>query len=575
MKNFICILLLAALLFSCARQGSLTGGQKDTTPPVMDTLHSSPNYVTRFKDKKIELEFNEWVVLTDATKEVVISPPIDPTPKVTLKKKSVIVTLDDKAVLRENTTYTINFGNAVRDLHEKNPAKDLRFVFSTGDAIDSLVVEGLVLDALTGEPVENAVVMLYDNLSDSAIVKEKKPYYFAKTEKSGQFKIKNVKSGQFQAIAVEEGQVGNLRWDRPDTERIGFPDSLITLSDSLKQTSKIISIFKNQGPIRRITANSDRYGLVKIVWSDKPDNIPFRTAVDTVAGFKTLTEYSKDTMLIWYDFPPENTASAWTLITGKADTVRVKALSRADFVTRQRIRPLEDGGGGAPGSGRSGRSGKPAEAPVPKALPLKTIPQIAGKPYALRFNSPIASFDTAKWVVTADTLPFRDFNLTPDSTSVRSLLLKAGWKSGNAVKFMLLPGAVTDFYGVANIDTILYQFNIATEKQLGILSLTVENAKPGEHYVLEILNGQNKEAERRFTPAPGEQIVFKFTEMMPANYTAKIIIDKNNNGRWDTGNYFEKRQPEVILLKKLEALRANWELEATVSAEKENVKRKN
>lgn len=564
------MLLFPALFGACARQGTLTGGQKDTTPPVMDTLRSSPNYVTNFDRKKIELTFNEWVVLKDVTKEVVISPPIDPNPKISLKKKTVIVDLGDNPALRPNTTYTINFGAAVKDLHASNAAKDLRYVFATGSAIDSMVVEGIVLDALTGEPLENITVLLYDNLSDSAVIKEKKPYYFAKTAKAGEFSIKNVKPGQFKAVAVDEGQLGNLRWDRPETERIGFPDSLILLTDSMQRKAMVISVFKNQGPLRKISANADRYGVVRVQYSDKPSDILVKTSVDTVPGFKKIVEFTKDSMLVWYDFPPETTAAPWVLIAGEKDSIRVKTLQRSTFLDRHRLRP--DEGGGVPGGGRGGAPVRAGQPQPPKALPIKTLPQLPAKPFLLQLNTPVTGFDTSRWIVTVDSVNFRNFSVTPDSISPRVLAFRGQWRPDMAMKLTLLPGAVTSYYGAANVDTFQYLLNIMSEKQLGVLNLTVEKTSPGQSYILEIMNGSAKELERRFT-ASETSVKFQFKDLVPATYTARIVVDGNSNGRWDTGSYFDERQPEVIITKKLDALRANWELEATVAAEKSNGKR--
>ena len=148
------------LLSSCARQGAPTGGPKDTTPPRVDSLASTPNYAVRFQEKKIELRFDEWVTLSDVATQVVVSPPLRTkrVPDISLKGKTVVVEIPENDTLRPNTTYTINFGNAIKDLHEGNPAKDLRFVFSTGDFIDSLSVAGIVTDAYKLEPVENVAV---------------------------------------------------------------------------------------------------------------------------------------------------------------------------------------------------------------------------------------------------------------------------------------------------------------------------------------------------------------------------------------------------------------------------------
>ncbi len=151
-----------------------------------------------FSQRRIELVFDEWVTLSDVGTQVVVSPTLLKRPEVKLKGKKVVVELPEEDTLRPNTTYTINFGTAVKDLHEGNPAENLRFVFSTGDYLDSLTVNGSVVDAFTGDPVEKVSVMLYENLGDSVPRKER-PYYFARTNKTGQFSIQNVRPGRFKA----------------------------------------------------------------------------------------------------------------------------------------------------------------------------------------------------------------------------------------------------------------------------------------------------------------------------------------------------------------------------------------
>ncbi len=223
---------IVLLLAACARPVAPEGGPKDSQPPRIDTLRSSRNYSTRFNPRKIDLSFDEWVVLKDAANQVVVSPPLQKRPDVTLKGHTVSVKLDKDEVLHPNTTYTINFGTAVQDLHENNPAKDLRFVFSTGDFIDSLTVSGRVTDAYTCDLADNVAVMLYENLADSAVQKEL-PYYFAYADKAGQFQIQNVKAGTFRCVAVEMADNYKLKWN-PSSERMGFPDTLITLPDTGK-----------------------------------------------------------------------------------------------------------------------------------------------------------------------------------------------------------------------------------------------------------------------------------------------------------------------------------------------------
>lgn len=560
--------MLASLLVqSCARQGNITGGIKDTTPPALDTLRSTPNYVVRFKERRIELTFDEWVVLKDIPKEVVISPPLDKFPKISLHKKTVIVDLGEAPKLRENTTYTINFGGAVRDLHESNPAKDLRYVFATGDAIDSLMVDGLVTDALTSEPVENATVMLYDQLQDSVILKEK-PYYFAKTNKAGQFSIKNIKPGTFKAVAIDEGQTPNLKWNGT-SERIGFPDQPLVLSDSVQRLVALISIFTSKGPLRMVSHSEGSYGVARVIWSEKAPLVDIRPLADTLQGLRLLTTRSRDTLTVWYDFPEATRTSAWAFAVSSTDTIRIKPFDRKDFILRHRMGPAEASAGGG---SRRGPGGTPP-ALVPKTLPSKTINQIPGKNASITFSVPVTATDTSKWVVMADTLPFRNFTVAIDSLNPAKLFIAANWKPESVIKIKLLPGAVTGFYQTANIDTLLYQVSVMSEKQLGILALKVEQTKPGVSYLVEILNGNAVEREVAFV-ADGTDKKLTFNSLQPSTYTAKVTEDLNGNGKWDTGSYFENKQPELIFSKKLDALRPNWELEAGISVQKEEKKKR-
>ena len=159
----ICLCILHGILFSCATPIAPDGGPKDETPPQVDSIGTTPNFQTNFQKQRIEITFDEWIKLDDVFNEVVVSPPLNKRPQITTKGKTVRVDFDEEEVLREAATYTINFGEAVQDLTESNPAEDLRFVFSTGDFIDSLEISGTIKDVLTNEPVEGALFMLYDN----------------------------------------------------------------------------------------------------------------------------------------------------------------------------------------------------------------------------------------------------------------------------------------------------------------------------------------------------------------------------------------------------------------------------
>lgn len=550
--------LTAMLLASCARQGSLTGGVRDTTPPAIDSLRSTPNLQTRFKDRAIKLFFNEWVTLNDVRNQVLISPPLATFPQIELKNKSVTLTFDEKEQLRDSTTYTINFGEAVKDLHEGNAAKDLRFVFSTGDQLDSLSLRGNVADAFKGEGIEKVTVLCYDVFGDSVIQKER-PYYFAKTDKNGQFAIRNMRAGTFKIVAIEEN-LANLKWEGRD-ERIAFQREPISVSAD-SQAVVTLRMFKENAPLRLLEQQKNRFGYLKLGYSSRPENIAL-SSNDSTAVF--VTEVLPDSLLIWYN---RSSSEAWELYAGK-DTVAIKSLDRDAFFEKYKFQPAD--AAAAPTSSRRAASTPigltPGAAPAPPTNPLRAITQNPGRPAMIRFNSPALQFDTSKWLLTLDSLPFRAFKVDTDSLQPRMVRLDLAWKPGGIYQLTLLPGALTDIYGIGTQDTFKYQLNVTGEKQLGGLNVELENLVPGQSYIFQLLNGTTIEQERSFKAEAGSKR-FEFRSLPTAAYSYQVIIDDNANGRWDTGNYYQKIQPEQIFNKKGEAIRANWELEAVFAVPK-------
>ena len=228
-------LLLQLLWFNCATPVAPDGGPKDEIPPALDSVGTTPNFQTNFEKQRIELTFDEWVKLDDVFNQVVISPPLQKKYVTSIKGKTVRFEFDEEEVLRDSATYTINFGEAVKDLTESNPAENLRFVFSTGDFLDSLEMSGMIVDALTNEPVEKVLFMLYENLSDT-VVRTDLPFYFARTDKSGRFTIRNIKSGTFKGFALLNDF--GYTFDQPN-EQIGFPDEFILINDTIENNIKV------------------------------------------------------------------------------------------------------------------------------------------------------------------------------------------------------------------------------------------------------------------------------------------------------------------------------------------------
>jgi hypothetical protein len=535
MKTCLYVLFFAIsgiVLVQCANPIPPAGGLKDEQPPTLVEEASTPNLQTNFQKQRIELTFDEWVVVEDIFNQVVVSPPLEFRPKITLKRKTVRFDFDERETLRPEATYTINFGLAVKDLTEKNPADNLRFVFSTGDYIDSLKVEGEIVDARKGEPVEGVLFMLYENLADS-VVRVERPFYFAKTNKQGRFLIENVKAGIFKGFALKDIDF-NYLFNLPN-EQIGFPDSTFTVSDSLPPPFKI-RLFEETPPLRLSESTSNRFGLVRLAFNQTPHQLELDYED---IGQTVIYEYEKDTVRVWYD---QEGPESWNLYlrrdTTLDDTVRVNPPDKEAFLKE---------------TGFLQPAVKPASGSI-KLNPSRSL--------RLQFNHPISAFDTSRILLFEDTLETR---VTPvaviDSASRRTLDLRFPWREGLPYRLELMPGAVRDLFGLEN-DTLRMKYLADSRKSYGNLILTLNGLMPDTNYVVQLLRGETPVEEFQVTGV--ETFKREFRTLDPGQYTLQVVADLNKNGRWDSGNYDLRQQPEPNFITQLEQLRANWDVESTV-----------
>ena len=558
-KIFILIALTISILQGCANVGQLKGGPKDTKPPQIVKELSTPNLQTNFKKQPIILTFDEWVKLEDVFNQVVVSPPLNERPEVILKGKKLFIKFADDEVLRENATYTINFGDAIKDITEGNAAKSLRFVFSTGPVIDSLEVTARVVDAITGLPTEGVVLMLYDNLSDT-VVRKLKPFYFGKTDKEGFTRIENVRAGTFKVFALKDLDLNYLF--NQDSENIGFPDSTLTISsnnkdfikqdtttrsDSLQRitdsiaaanTSLKIRLFEPRKSLKINGRETDKYGVVKLIFNQeiKKSDVTF----DDVKQ-NALTEISRDSLLIWYNQPDETPWNIYFKGEKQTDTIRIRPRGKVDFMKRGRLAPLS----------------------ITSQI-LKT----PTKPVEIAFNYPIQNIDTnnnSQLIKLTDTsknvIPL---SIKMDSASKRKLIFEAPWKDGQQYQLTILPNALTDIYGFKN-DSIISKINILNKKEFGNIILTIKQLDKGKSYICQVLSGTGL-VEEEFFIDNVSSFEKRFENMRPDQYSFKIIEDLNKNRVWDTGDYDKKIQPERIYLQKsTEALRADWDLEMEIN----------
>ncbi|MBK9014272.1 MAG: hypothetical protein IPM82_09330 [Saprospiraceae bacterium] len=448
------------------------------------------------------------------------------------------------------------------------------FVFSTGDYIDSLSVEGKITDAWTGKPVDKTLFMLYENLADS-VVRTDRPFYFAMTDKEGSFKVNNVKSGNFKVVALNDLNL-NYRFDS-DAEQVGFLDSTLVLGevvagvvqldsvqqdslkndtaivvvDTLLQPSKqvkplvptvILRLFAEEKPLFLRSKEATKYGQVKLTFNQPPDGTI--VSFDSV-GQVVVFENDKDTLRLWYHHPVQDTA--WRVFVQRdtsVDTVLVKSGLRAGFLAGAKLTTTVK---------QTGQPMKLAQ----------------GQPHRLQFTHPLASFDATKIRLFEDTSktvvqPL----LSIDSLEQRSFIVNFPWKEGVGYELQMLPGGVTDLFGLGFSDSIVQKITVGLRKDYGTLTLKVTQLDTAKAYVVHLLDKPDAPLPIKiWTVANAVDFQVKVDLLPPATYVVELIEDLDRNGRWTTGSYDLHRQPERVIRKTLEELRANWELEAEVVAE--------
>lgn len=541
--NWITLLLLLSFLglewslgSGCAQIVPLQGGPKDTIPPQLDSANSTPNLQTNFQKQVIQLTFEEFVQLNNVFEQVVVSPPLKTRPTISLKKyRTVEFEFDAEEELRPDATYIINFGEAIKDYTEGNVAP-IRFIFSTGDFIDSLEVRGKVVDAREGKPVKGALVMLYDNLNDT-VVRTERPFYFSRTQEDGSFLIQNVKSDTFKVFALMDAEPANYLFDNA-TEGIAFLDSNIVTSDTTP-APLLLSYFLPEPPLLLLEDKRPRYGLLKLLFNREPYDA--QITYDDIGQY-WFQETIEDTIQIWYDWNSSDSFNIYVQTDTTSKTLTVKSGKKQEFLEEAKLRQTNALQGGR----------------------QQTIPP--AKPHELAFNHPLAAIDTSLVRLYKDsTRTPATFVLTIDTLHPQKAQLNSKWTEKALYELVLLPGALTDVFGIKN-DTIRRKYLIDEKKNYGNILLTINQLDSTQQYLIELF--QRNDLFDRYTVAQDTAFSIQLFGLKPGEYKVQIVEDRNGNGRWDPGNYDRKTQSETLYSKTLESLRANWDLEATLSIDK-------
>ena len=550
-------LVLLVLANGCARQGYPTGGPKDETPPV--SLGARPaNESRHFNGKEFYIQFDEYVVLKNATENVLVSPPMKEKPEFTTKGKGVLVKIKD--TLQANTTYLFQFKDAIADFTEGNLLPSYEYVFSTGDSMDTLMLGGQVLDARNGKAwKESVTVMAYrertpetDVMSDTMATTEQ-PDYVTRCDKEGNFAFHYIPEGRYRLVALEDKN-RNLRVDA--TDPVAWDTTLIAshpqarrlaASDSIQDNLLAVNAIKqssNQAITLRLSAPENRQqrilksefaapGRITIV-SQLPMQNPHLE--DERAQWQTRLNAKRDTLTAWCFDAKRDSARLVISDTGLQDTLKLRYTASRK------------------GGGRRTLGAKEDKPPLMKAL------CDGNKAYyddlQLSFANPIVNVaDSAK----AEVMYLKDstISLCPldlDISGITAHIMATGIKSGEQYRVRLAEGLFTDLYG-NHSDSLTFTMS---PKDYGTLSIDIDNHM-GAPLVIEVLDNKDTVVQQQILTASGR---VRFIHLPSGDYRLRAVVDSDNNGRWTPGDYRRQRQPETFLLyEKTLSLREKWEME--------------
>jgi hypothetical protein len=515
------LILITLLITDCARKGRPEGGPKDETAPILVSARP-PHLTTNFNEKEIRIYFDEYIKLKDLYNQLIVSPPLKFQPIIKpIGTPSKYISIKILDTLKENTTYTFNFGQSIIDNTEGNILRNFKYVFSTGNVIDSLKVSGRVKDAFQKDPGKNISVMLYEinkEFTDSIIYNEK-PYYLGNTLDTAVWEITNIKAGYYLLIGLKD-VAKNYKFD-PKVDKIAFVnDKIFVPSDS----TYVLNLFKEELPFKLVRPSELKKGQIQLGFEGKPDSLKI-VALDEPEKFKyySVLEKNKDTLNYWFRENSKDSLQLAVLNRDYRDTVVIK-------LRNKEIDSLE------------------LKSSITSTLHLRDK-------FKLTSNIPIQSIDTSKVsLTTSDSIAVaHTFTLMKDKTGLE---LDFSKEFSKRYALQLLPEAIVDFYGNVN-DTLKYQMIIKKPADYGNLFLTLQNIKRYP-VIVQLITEKGILVEEIYAENERE---YTFLNLVPAKYLIRIIFDDNKNKKWDTGNFLSKTQPEEVeYIETVLDIRANWEM---------------
>ncbi len=551
-------------LYSCANIGNPNGGPYDEQPPKFVSSIPVPNSIN-YKGQKIEILFDELIQLDNPTENVIITPPQRLLPVIQASGKKVKVELQDS--LKEDMTYTFDFTNSIADNNEKNVLENFTFAFSTGDVIDSLEISGTLLNASNLEPMPSISIGLHSNLADSAF--QTLPFdRTSRTNDRGQFTVRNIKPGKYRIYALNDVN-RDYKFDQPG-EDIAFLDSVFVPTftmemrhDTLWKDSLTIDTILTVHYTRFLPDNielrlfKEKFERQYMTRPERPDehrfvlhfNIPLDTipvpvplnftpeqkdwfvaqptdgGVNITFWLKDSTVWKQDTLRMELTYPKSDSLN---ILRPQTDTIQT--------VLRRRNEEHR----------REGRRRKDKEEPeitflnmmidAPNSMDLFDTVSVV-------FDEPVLSIrkDMFRLEQEVDSIwSLVDFEFYQDSVNTLSYYIDRKWKYGESYQLTIDSAVIHSLYGKWN-DAFQTKFKIKPEDSYGHLYINIIGLDTVPAFV-ELLNAKDTPVRKALVKDGGAL----FMDLKPDKYYARIIIDANGNGEWDTGNFAKRLQPEEV-----------------------------
>ena len=600
----VALLFGAALLTKCASTMTPTGGPKDTLPPVI--VHMEPNNFTTMVDTlhppKFYIEFNEYVQIKDQHKELYTSPAIKKKPTVSRRGKGIVVQIKD--TLRPNTTYAINFGSSILDNNEGNPLHSMRYVFSTGPEIDSMIVSGYTADSYEADSVSKTFIYFFiaDSVErnqewDSTMFKYK-PDVIARAENNGIFIAQNLKPVPYRIYAFEDTN-NNMEYE-PSVDQIGFLDTTYNPAempgftiwyDSLRhypsaEPQLYFRMFMDRRFTRQTLSGQERLNRHKAMLyfgAQNPEVV--KIELDSIPEDKVIYDpqtIGKDTVALWFNLPAEElpdtikgqiTYFKHDSINNLVESSDKLRLAWVKTETKEEKQEREKQEKEREKAEKAGEEYVPPTPPNTFKVSMTTSGELnKDKNLDMEFDYPLTRFDSAAITLRmvrdgeSDTTNV-DFHFVQDTLNRRKYQLRAEWVS-KAKYTLTMPAGVFANIAQEQNDSMTYNYTGSDPEQYAIVRVNVKSSHPKTRYILQLTNAQGRTQKQIFDVRSGDYI---FEYVSPGDVMLRVVEDKNGNGKWDTGDMVAMRQPERTEIYKNEegveliTTKANWEFDIAVN----------